>query len=148
MLILSIAIAVFAVIETLNILTLYFAPGTRIGNGVGVFDAYEKSRSDPEVHSFVGYLVDWVAGTKLIFVALLAVILATGSETTRLLAVAVLIPSVLTYFWRLGPSIRKMDRAGWITPTGYSKTLTIMIAAFVAGFAAAVGVYLVFGGGV
>jgi hypothetical protein len=146
MLILSIAIAVFVVIETLNILTLYFAPGTRIGNGVGVFDAYEGSKAHPESHAFIDYLVNWVAGTKLIFVALLVVILVTGTETTRLFAVVVLIPAVLTYFWRLGPSIGNMDRAGWITPAGYSKTLGVMIAAFVAGFVAAVGVYLLVGG--
>ena len=148
LLILSIAIAVFAVIETLNVMTLYFAPGTRIGNGVGVFDAYEESKTHPETHAFIDYLVNWVAGTKIIFVALLVVILATGSETTRLLAVVVLIPSVLTYFWRLGPSIRRMDREGWITPSGYSRTLGAMIAAFAAGFGAAVVVYLAFRGGV
>lgn len=46
---------------------LYFTPGTHRGNGLGVFNAYEKSKSDSEVHSLVKYLINWVAGTKLIF---------------------------------------------------------------------------------
>ena len=45
--ILSIAIGIFIVLESLNILTLYFNPGTQLGNGVGVFNAWEKSKSDP-----------------------------------------------------------------------------------------------------
>lgn len=143
MTVLSVAIIVFVVIETLNILTLYFAPGSRIGNGLGVFNAYEESKSSPEVHAFVSYLINWVAGTKLIFVALLIVILATGSETTQLLTVVALVFSILSFFWRLFPSIRRMDAEGQITPAGYSKTLAVMIAAFVAGFVAAAAIYLV-----
>ena len=147
MLILSVAIVVFVVVEVLNVFTLYFAPGTRIGNGVGVFDAYEESKAYPEIHAFIDYLVNWVAGTKLIFIALLIVILATGSETTKLLAVVALILSVLSFYWRLFPSIKKMDRAGQITPAGYSKTLGIMITSFVGGFAVAVIVYFVLNSG-
>jgi hypothetical protein len=147
MLILSVAIVVFVVVESLNILTLYFAPGTRIGNGVGVFDAYEESKAYPDIHAFVGYLIDWVAGTKLIFVALLIVILATGTETTKLFAVVALILSILSFYWRLFPSIKKMDREGQITPAGYSRTLGIMITSFVGGFAAAVVVYLALNAG-
>lgn len=141
--ILSIAIVAFVVLETLNIGILYFAPDSRMGNGLGVFDAYKESQSTPEVHALVTYLINWVAGTKLIFVALLIVILATGSEMTKLYAVIALILSVLSFFWRLFPSIRRMDAAAQITPQGYSKTLAFMIAAFVAGFAAAVVAYLV-----
>ncbi|MCU0522354.1 MAG: hypothetical protein MUF84_16870 [Anaerolineae bacterium] len=140
--ILSIAVAVFVVMETLNICVLYGHPNSCVGNGVGVFKAYEASRSDPEVHALVNYLVNWVAGTKLIFVALLVVILATGSATTKLLAVVALIPSILSFFWRLFPAIRKMDRDGWITPKGYSRTLGAMIACFVGGLATALAIAL------
>lgn len=63
--VLSVATMVFMVFETLNVIALYFWPGSRLANGVGVFDAWEKSQSDQELHQFVRYLVYWVAGTKL-----------------------------------------------------------------------------------
>ena len=141
--ILSIAITVFLVMETLNICVLYFYPNSNLGNGVGVFRAYEESKSNPEAHALIDYLVNWVAGTKLIFVALLIVILATGSATTKLFAVVALILSILSFFWRLFPAIRKMDRGGWIAPKGYSRTLGVMIACFVGGFSAALAMFLV-----
>jgi hypothetical protein len=46
MTILTISIIAFLVLETLNVLMLYFTPGTRRGNGLGVFNAYEKSKAD------------------------------------------------------------------------------------------------------
>lgn len=141
--ILSAAIVVFLVMETLNICVLYFYPNSLMGNGVGVFNAYEESKSHPEVHALINYLVNWVAGTKLIFVMLLVVILATGSATTKLFAVVSLILSILSFFWRLFPAIRKMDSDGWITPKGYSRTLGVMIACFIGGFAAALVAFLV-----
>jgi hypothetical protein len=137
---LSAAIIVFAVIETLNIGILYFRPGSRVGNGIGVFNAYRKSEADPETRELVRYLVNWVAGTKLIFVALLLVILATGSQTTKAYAVVALILSILSFFWRMFPAIVRLDRDGQITPRGYSRTLGIMIACFVGGFVAALAV--------
>lgn len=140
--ILSAAIIVFAVIETLNIGILYFRPGSRLGNGIGVFNAYRKSEADPETHELIRYLVNWVAGTKLIFVALLLVILVTGSETTRAYAVVALILSILSFFWRLFPAIVRLDRDGQITPKGYSRTLGIMIACFIGGFVAALVAYV------
>ncbi len=39
--------------------------------------------------------------------------------------------SILSFFWRLFPAIRKMDDAGWIVPGGYSRMLGAMIAWFV-----------------
>lgn len=135
---LSIAIVVFVVLESLNIAMLYFQPGSRLGNGVGVFNAFEASKAEPPVHELVRYLINWVAGTKLIFVGLLIVIVATGSAETKLAAVLVLIASILSFFWRLFPALRRLDLDGQLTPKGYSKTLGLMIGCFVAGFAAAV----------
>ncbi len=145
--ILSAAIIIFAVIETLNVGILYFRPGTRVGNGMGVFNAYRTSEADPETRELVRYLVNWVAGTKLIFVGLLAVIVLTGSQTTKAFAVMALILSILSFFWRLFPGIVRLDRDGQITPSGYSRTLGIMIACFVGGLAAALVVSLAFGSG-
>ncbi len=141
--ILSIAIAMFAVLETLNVIMLYFTPGTRKGNGVGVFNAYEKSKADPEVHALITYLINWVAGTKLIFITLLVVILITGNSTTKLFSVIGLILSILSFYWRLYPAIKSMDNKGNITPKGYSKTLGVMIAGFIGIFLIALGLYVV-----
>jgi hypothetical protein len=143
--ILAIAILAFVVIETLNIVILYARPGSRLGNGLGVFNAWATSEADPETRELGRYLVNWVAGTKLIFVALLLVILVTGSQTTKTWAVVALILSILSFFWRLFPAIVRLDRAGQITPRGYSRTLGIMIGCFVGGFAAALVVAGVLG---
>lgn len=141
--ILPIAIMAFAVLETLNVIILYFAPGfTRGGNGVAVFNAWEKSKADPELHAFVSYLVNWVAGTKLIFIALLVVVVITGSDLTKLGALVALILTVSTFYWRLYPLIRRMDRAGWITPPGYSRTLGLMIGGFLGVFLLAIAAWL------
>ena len=137
MTILTIAIIVFIVLESLNVLTLYFNPGSQKGNGLGVFTAWEKSKGDPEMHQFVRYLAYWVAGTKLIFIALLIVILLTAGEITKTLTVVALIASISSCFWRLFPIIKSLDNNGHITPPGYSRTLGIMIAGFVGLFAAA-----------
>lgn len=135
--IISIAIIIFIILESLNVLTLYFKPGTNMGNGVGVFNAWERSKADPEMHQFIRYLVYWVAGTKLIFIALLLVILFATGESTKLLTAVALIVSILSFFWRLYPIIRSEDKSGHITPSGYSKTLAIMIAGFILLFATA-----------
>ena len=137
--ILSIAIIIYVLLESLNVLTLYFDPGSQLGNGIGVFDAWERSKADPEMHQFIRYLVFWVAGTKLIFIALLLVILLTTGETTKLLTVVAMIASISSFFWRLLPIIRSLDKAGHITPPGYSQTLAIMISSFVGLFSIALG---------
>jgi len=134
----SVAIMIFIALELSNVLVLYFAPGSRLANGVGAFAAWEKSKADPEVHQFVRYLVDWIAGIKLIFLSLLVVILVSGSEQTQRYAGMALILSILSFFWRLFPAIRGMDQRGQLIPRGYSLTLGLMIACFVVGFAVAV----------
>ena len=135
--ILAIAIVIFIVLESLNVLTLYFNTGSKKGNGLGVFNAWEKSKGDPELHQLIRYLAYWVAGSKLIFIALLIVILLTTGETTRTLTIVALIASISSFYWRLFPIIKSLDSEGYITPPGYSKTLGIMIAGFIGIFAAA-----------
>jgi len=126
--------SVFIFLEILNVIILYFKPGFNQGNGMGVFNAWEKSKKDKEVHELVKYLVYWVAGTKLIFILLLVVIIVKGTWTTQLYAVGALILSILTFFWKLFPIVRGMDKRGQITPKGYSKVLGIMIGGFIVGF--------------
>ncbi|GAB4415733.1 MAG: hypothetical protein Kow002_01020 [Anaerolineales bacterium] len=136
--ILSIVIIGFLIMESANVLMLYFSPGSKLANGVGIFKAWEGSKQYPEIHDFVKYLVNWVAGTKLIFIFLLIVILLTGNERTLLLTVIALIASILSFYWRLFPLIRKMDRESQIEPKNYSTGLGLMISGFIIVFLAAI----------
>lgn len=139
--ILSIAILIFIIMESANVAILYFFPGSRLGNGVGVFNAFHNSESE-ELKLFSSYLVNWVAGVKFIFIFLLAVILAMGTEQVKVWAVVAMILSIATYFWRLHPTIKKLDAMGCITPKGYSKALGWMIAGFLILFALALLVHI------
>lgn len=134
MFILNIAIGVFVIIESANILILYFAPDSKLGNGVAVFNPWFKAKKNASDELFARYLTNWVAGTKLIFVILLLVILVVGNETTKLLGVFSMILSIATYYFRLHPIIKKLDEMGEITPKGYSKTLFYMITGFMLMF--------------
>ena len=128
----------FLIMEAANVAALYFFPGSKYANAVGVFKAWEKSKTDPEIHDFVKYLVNWVAGTKLIFIILLIVILVVADDRTLVFAGIALVISIASFFWRLFPLIRKMDGEGQIEPEKYSFALGWMIAAFILVFAAAV----------
>lgn len=133
--VLTAAIVIFGLLELMNVGVLYLAPGSRKANGVGVFTAWERSKADPQVHQFVRYLVYWVAGTKLIFLGLLAVVLITGTEQTKAATSGVLALSIGVFFWRMYPVARQIDSDGNMRPVGYSRTLGVMIAAMVAVFA-------------
>ena len=132
--ILQIGILIFTVIEFGNIIMLYFNPNSRIGNGIGIFNSWKKSKKDTEFHEFAGYLVNWVAGTKLIFIMMAIVVIIFGNELTQLFTIIALIISILSFFWRLYPAILRMDKKDQITPKGYSKTLLIMIIGFIVVF--------------
>lgn len=129
--ILMIVIVGFLVLEASNVVALYFFPDSKMANSIGVFKAWEKSKGDPEIHNFVKYLVNWVAGTKLIFILLLVVILITADEQTLLLTGAALLISIAVFFWRLFPLVRKMDRDDQINPKNYSFVLGWMILAMI-----------------
>lgn len=127
MTLMMIVIAGFLVLETTNVVALYFFPDSKLANSIGVFKAWEKSKGDPEIHDFVKYMVNWVAGTKLIFILLLVVILLTADEQTLLLTGIALILSIAVFFWRLFPLVRKMDRDDQLDPKNYSSVLGWMI---------------------
>ena len=141
--VLQVGILIFVSIEFLNIATLYFMPSSRIGNGVGVFNALEKSNEDEELKPFVNYLINWVAGTKLIFIMVGIVIIIFGNEKTQLYTVIAFIISILSFYWRLFPTIKKLDKKGQITPKGYSKTLNIMIISFITMFVVVLLIYFI-----
>ena len=118
-------------------------PSSRIGNGIGVFNALEESKKSEEISPFVGYLINWVAGTKLIFVMVGIVIIIFGNEKTQLYTVIAFIISILSFYWRLFPTFKKLDKLGQITPKGYSKTLNIMILSFIVMFVIVLVIYFV-----
>jgi len=130
----------FLILESTNVIALYFFPGTKYANAIGVFKAWEKSKVDPEIHDFVKYLVNWVAGTKLIFISLLIVILIIADDRTLVFAGIALVISIASFFWRLFPLIRKMDKAGQIEPEKYSTVLGWMIGAFILVFLVAISI--------
>jgi hypothetical protein len=78
--------------------------------------------------------VNWVAGTKLIFIMMAVVVIVFGSHRLQVFTVVALMLSIMAFYWRLYPMIRRMDRAGYISPKGYSMTLGIMVSAFVVVF--------------
>ncbi len=130
----KLALLVFILLEAANVLALYFAPGSRYANAVGVFTAWEKSKQDTEIHEFVKYLVNWVAGAKLIFLLLLAVIVFYADPEIQRLSLLALALATGTFFWRLFPLIRRMDGNGQIEPRKYSMVLGIMILGFIVVF--------------
>lgn len=140
--ILTIAIIIFCVMELGNVLILYFKPDSKMGNGVAVFDSWRDAKKEEALELFAHYMAYWVAGVKLIFIFLLVVVLLTGTETTKLWAVIAMILSIATYFWRLHPIIKKLDKMNKITPKGYSKVLGLMIAGFLIMFSSALIIYL------
>ena len=130
----KIAIIVFMVLEFSNVIALYFKPDFTYANAIGMFNAFEKTQENPETKDFVRYLINWVAGTKLIFIALLIVILILGDDNTVLYSLIALIVSIVTYYFGLLPLIRRMDKRDEISPKNYSIILTIMISCFIVAF--------------
>jgi len=132
--IIKIVIFAFILLELSNVLALYFAPGSKYANAVGVFNAWEKSKQYPEIHDFIKYLVNWVAGAKLIFLMLLAVIAFFADSEVQHFSLIALALSTGSFYWRLFPLIRKMDKNGQIQPNKYSIILGIMIFVFIVFF--------------
>lgn len=142
--ILDLSIIIFICLETANVCILYFAPDSKKGNGVAVFDQWETSKDNESTHLFARYMTYWVAGTKLIFIFLLVVIILTANEWTKICTLIVMIISIASYFWKLHPIIKKLDQEGEITPKGYSRTLGFMIATFMILFTLALGSHVFF----
>lgn len=140
----KIVIAIFVVLETGNIFMLYFFPDLNMGNGMGAFKAWAKSKQDPDFRNLTSYLVNWVAGTKLIFIGLLLVILFTADQPALIATAGVMAIAIGSFYWRLFPLMRKMDQKGEIEPAGYSKTLGGMIAGFIGLFLIAILLTILF----
>lgn len=93
---------------------------------------------------FSFYPVNWVVGVKLFFIFLLAVILVISTEQIKAWAVAMIL-SIATYFWRLYPTIKKLDAMGCITLKDRSKAPGWMIAGFLIMFAPVLSGHILLG---
>lgn len=125
---LQVTLLIFAGIEMLSVLELYFMQDRCMFNGVAMFSGWEISKEVPEVHGMVCYLTNWVAGMKLIVVGLL-VVLALTAPAQVLLAVGVsLVLAVASFFWRMYPLAAKFDTHGFLYPKGRAKTMGLMVA--------------------
>ena len=127
-------ITVFMLLELSNVIALYFFPGSKMANAVGVFNAWEGSKQHPEIHDFINYLVYWVAGAKLVFLLLLAVIIFFGSEEIQRYSLIALGVATLSFYWRLFPLIRRLDNSGQIQPRNYSMIIGGMIFVLISSF--------------
>ena len=129
-----VAIAIFMLLELSSVLMLYFNKDSTRANGIGTFKAWEKAKSDPEIHDFVKYLINWVAGTKIFFLSLLTVIVVFGPPELHPWVLLAMIFSIATFYVGLLPLARKMDSEDMLFPKGYSKTLAGMITIFILVF--------------
>lgn len=140
---LQIVILIFCILESLNILVLYTRPSLTQGNGLGVFKPFHDLQSDKDAALFVKYLINWVANVKMIFVALLIVILIFGDKQVQFYAIVANTISTFMYFITLHPIIKAFDKEDKLVIKGYSKTLGIMIATFILMFLTAIIFYLI-----
>ncbi len=141
--ILDITIIAFIIMELSNVIILYFFPSFKYGNGVAIFNNLTPLVKDKNLELFGRYMINWVAGTKLIFIVLLIVILTAGNETLKIYSLIVMILSIGTYFVGLHPILKKLDENGMLNPKGYSKTLFLMILSIITIFIFALAAYLI-----
>ncbi|GIQ89339.1 hypothetical protein KIPB_011778, partial [Kipferlia bialata] len=73
------------------------------------------------------YFIYWVAGTKAIFIALIAAIVIVAETRMQVAACAAMAVTVPLFYYKQYPMVRAMDAKGEISPKGYSNTLGIMI---------------------
>lgn len=143
LMILKAAILIFVVMELSNILVMYFKPNFKYGNSMNTFKQWYKAQEKEPERLFVKYMVNWVANCKLIFLALLVVVVLLGNEIITVCAVMATILSIAIYFVTLHPIIKQLDKMEEIQPKGYSKTLALTIGAFMVMFSAALVLYFV-----
>ncbi len=141
MTILDVAIFLFIVLETLNVIIIYFKPDFKYGNGLSVFKGWEKSQKNEGLRLYSNYMANWVGNSKLIFIVLLVVILLTGTDLTKLITVMVMVPLIAVYYLRMHLIIKQLDKIGELKQKGYSKTLFRLITCFIIMFVMCLAIY-------
>ena len=139
---LTIVIIGFLLLEISNVFILFFKPDSRQVHGMGMFPAWETAKNEPHMYHLMRYLTIWVAGSKLILIALLVVILVWGDRQLITITGFALAFSMLPFYGGLFPAMRKIDQTGQVKPQGFSMqlgfTITMLILAlFIASTLAA-----------
>lgn len=129
----SIALIIFIVLEVSNVIVMFFFNETTIANGVGVFKKFTE-QDDPETKDLIKYLIYWVAGTKVIFIALLIVIIFLGSMLLKQVAVVALVLSISLFYWKMFPLAKRIEGNNGIKTKNYSRNLALIIGLFILMF--------------
>ena len=124
----QVSFLVFAIIEILNMLELYFMQDNCMFNGICLFSGWEKSKEDPEVHGLIRYLLNWLAGMKMLVIGLVLVLIFTAPKQTLILSAISMVITIGSFYWRMYPMICKADDAGQIKRKGRSRLLGTMVA--------------------
>lgn len=134
---LSIVIIGFLLLEIASVYILFFKPDSKQVHGMGMFPAWEKSKEYSDIHNLMKYLVIWVAGTKLILIALLILILVWGDKQLLIYAGFALALSMSPFYFGLFPAMKKIDDNDQVEPSGFSMrlgfTITMLILALLIG---------------
>lgn len=132
------AIILFIILEMSNVLTLYIAPSSKLGNGLGVFLAYKLADKDKNIRPIIRYMGNWIANVKVIMNALLLVIVLYGSATLQLYTAIALMASIVLYYITLLPIIISETKNNKILPKRYGLYTTVIISVMILTFAAAI----------
>lgn len=124
----QVSLLVFVIIETLNMLELYFMQDNCVFNGICLFSGWEKSKENPEVNGLIRYLLNWLAGMKMMVIGLVLVLIFTAPRQTLFLAAISMVITIGSFYWRMYPIICKADDAGQIKLKGRSRMLGTMVA--------------------
>ena len=133
----TILIIAFCVLELGNVIMMYVMPEFKFSNGIGVFNAWNNSKSDDETHALAKYLVRWVANSKVIFIGLLILILILGSELLQLYSMLVMAVTTILFFITMFPIIWKADRKGQINPKNYAIIVFVEVLVITGAFTTA-----------
>ncbi len=130
---LRIPIIIFVVLELLNVTLLYYKPDFEHGNSMAVFKNFIYPINE-SVNLFNRYMVNWVGNSKLIFIALLVMIVIMGEDDMLVVTNMLLVIMIGAYFTRLAPIMKELDNGDHLTSKGYSKQLNLTILIFMLMF--------------
>ena len=138
----QVTLLVIMTVEVLSVLELYFMQDRCVFNGVAMFKVCAAARKDPELFGLIRYLVNWVAGVKLIGIGLMGVIVFTAPENLLIYAAVAMVLAIASFFWRMFPMSRQFDDAGMIEPQGRSRMLGWMVVGLEVMLVASIGIHL------
>lgn len=131
---LTIAMSAFLLLEISNVFVLFFAPDSPQVHGMGMFPVWEKIKKDVNMYNLVRYFTFWVAGSKLILIVLLVIVLVMGTPMMKVIAGYVTGLSMLPFYWGLFPTMKKIDENDQVEPKGFAMRLGFTITMFILMF--------------